>query len=274
MQKSKVQALLKQYTLNKSYLTNTEWQALKELADNRASLNSDLLAFVSQYAIAPTSDFNVAALAFESIDSGGRVFFGSNLEFKKGALSLVVHAEQSAIHNAYINGAKKIEELVINAAPCGYCRQFINEITEEKQPLITINERTKVISDLLPEAFGPTDLGNDLALFSQSQKEITDLSDAFNASYAPYSNNKAGCRISTKTGKQYLGVYIENCAYSPSLSPLQAALNQMQLHNVKCDFEEIEDVVLMQSKQYGNQHGVTELVANLLKREIQIISID
>ena len=47
MQKSKVQALLKEYTVNKSYLTNTEWQALNELADNRASLNSDLLAFVS-----------------------------------------------------------------------------------------------------------------------------------------------------------------------------------------------------------------------------------
>jgi cytidine deaminase len=48
-------------------------------------------------------------------------------------------------------------------------------------------------------------------------------------SYAPYTRAYAGVAIRTTTGKLYLGSYIENAAYNPSLSPLQVALTQLTL---------------------------------------------
>jgi len=39
-----------------------------------------------------------------------------------------IHAENSAIHNAYLHGAKYLTRIAINYAPCGFCRQFMNEL--------------------------------------------------------------------------------------------------------------------------------------------------
>lgn len=43
-------------------------------------------------------------------------------------------------------------------------------------------------------------------------------------SYAPYTQNFAGCAIETKTGEVYCGRNVENAAYNPGLTPLQSAI--------------------------------------------------
>ena len=48
-------------------------------------------------------------------------------------------------------------------------------------------------------------------------------------SYAPYSKSYAGVALRTQNGQIVTGAYAENAAFNPSLSPLQAALSQLNL---------------------------------------------
>ncbi|WP_199922631.1 cytidine deaminase [Pseudoalteromonas piratica] len=266
---SQFESAIKKYTEHKSFLTREEVNALSSLFDDEKVFYDVLLKWVSDYAIAPISNFLVAALALESGDQG-RLFFGANLEFESEALSLVVHAEQSAIHNALIHSASSIEKLIINASPCGYCRQFINEIEHDKQPQISVHGEVKTIQDYLPDAFGPSDLDNNSPLFSRPFDKCSEIDDYFKQSYAPYSGNRAACQITEVNNKTYFGVYLENAAYSPSLSPLQAALNQMQLHNRETGLAGIESIYIRQSHGKSNQQGVAVAVANRLGEGIKV----
>lgn len=223
-----------------------------------------LLALNNTRAIAPISQFHVSAIALSYLESGFELYFGANLEFSNQALSLVVHAEQSAIHNAWLNGVKKIDVLAINAAPCGFCRQFINEIAHELTPLIYWNRQTIQFDNFLPFAFGPAELDNPKPFMAQTSKICTTLEAHYQLSYAPYSHNRAACEIITYQGECYYGRYIENAAFSPSLSPLSAALNQLQLHRGESGFSDIATVRIMQSKAYQNQRGVSEVILTSL----------
>ncbi|WP_372769528.1 cytidine deaminase [Pseudoalteromonas sp.] len=264
------ESAISKFTERKSYLSSDEVTHLASLFDTKKNFFDVLLKWVSGYAIAPVSNFHVAALALEAGEQG-RLFFGANLEFKDEALSLVVHGEQSAIHNALIHGAAKIEKLIINASPCGFCRQFINEIKLENQPKISVDDTTKSIQDYLPDAFGPSDLDNNAPLFSYPFKQSLSIDDFFAQSYAPYSGNNAACEITTSNNQQYFGVYLENAAYSPSLSPLQAALSQMQLHNRDSGIKGIKSILIKQRKGKGNQNGVTLAVASSLDKAIDVV---
>lgn len=246
-----------------AYLTPANVQAIcLEFNITPATLAQQLVAKAATFAVAPVSHFNVGAVALASHHEGDAIYIGANTEFNHQALSLVVHAEQSAIHNAWLNGALEITALFINAAPCGYCRQFINEITEEKQPTIHFNQQNRSIKTLLPDAFGPVDLGNHESLFATANKldEMSDLEQHAIFSYAPYSGNYSACEITLQSGERYIGRYIENSAYSPSLSPLQAALNQVQLHQGELDFNKIETIALVETKENHNQKGVVDAI--------------
>ena len=59
----------------------------------------------------------------------GNLYFGANYEFPGQALSFTVHAEQAATMHAISFGETGIDLLAVSAAPCGYCRQFLNELT-------------------------------------------------------------------------------------------------------------------------------------------------
>jgi cytidine deaminase len=48
--------------------------------------------------------------------------------------------------------------------------------------------------------------------------------DAARKSYASHTGAHSGVAIGTQSGRIFKGAYIENAAYNPSLSPLQAAL--------------------------------------------------
>jgi cytidine deaminase len=66
------------------------------------------------------------------ISGPGNLYLAANMEFTNEALSLCVHGEQSAVNHALIQGETGLQSLAINAAPCGYCRQFLYEITTAK----------------------------------------------------------------------------------------------------------------------------------------------
>lgn len=209
-----------------------------------------LLPAAAAFAKPPVSNFRVGAVARGT--TTGNLYFGTNLEFAGEALSFTVHAEQSAVANAWSHGEEGIDVIATSAAPCGFCRQFLNELTTANRLQVVTPGGTTALAALLPESFGPRDLGFSAGLMAAESHELTiDLSDelsaaalaAANRSWAPYSHSWAGVAIRCEDGFVASGSYAENAAFNPSLSPLQAALSNLNLSGRS--FEAIVDAVLV-----------------------------
>jgi cytidine deaminase len=175
------------------------------------------------------------------------------VEFAGEALSFTVHAEQSAVAHAWMSGETAIDVVGTSAAPCGYCRQFLNELVTARELLVVMPAETRPLSELLPSSFGPRDLGIAGGLLQREHHGLTidggsdDLDAAAlaaaNMSYAPYSKSYAGVALRTRDGAIVPGAYAENAAFNPSLSPLQTALSQLNLRGGT--WTDIAEVVLV-----------------------------
>lgn len=210
-----------------------------------------LLAQVAKFAKPPVSNFKVGAVA---VGRSRKMYAGANIEFAGEALSFTVHAEQAAVVNAWMGGETAIDIVATSAAPCGYCRQFLNELVTARELKIVINREELTLAELLPHSFGPRDLGVDGGLLTPIDNALTiDENDdvaraalaAANMSYAPYSKAFAGVALRTHAGEIVAGPYAENAAFNPSLSPLEAALSQLNLAGG--DWSDIAEAVLVQA---------------------------
>lgn len=148
------------------------WTAsqVQEACASRGVTPSDLLAtLVSQAAQAarpPISRFRVGAAA---LGSSGSAYLGFNVEFAAAPLHCSIHAEQFAVANAFAAGETALEELAVSAAPCGHCRQFLNELPRAGELRVRVGDGEKdgesgaeaeahPLRSLLPRSFGPEDL--------------------------------------------------------------------------------------------------------------------
>lgn len=234
-----------------------------------------LLPLAAAYAQAPVSGFRVGAVA-RGMGEPGCLYFGANMEFTGQALSFCVHGEQSAVINAWHHGEDGLQALAINAVPCGYCRQFLNELAAAEQLEILLEQKdnhepgVKTLPGLLPLAFGPSDLGirshlmepqrHGLRIKSPSDELVRAALEAADTCYAPYSKNYAGVALKGSDGRIYPGRYAENAAYNPGISPLQSALTFMNMNRDILGDVEIEDVVLVEKPSIISQLDVTKAV--------------
>jgi len=257
-------------------------QQVDDLASTIGESVDDLLLqlvpFAQCYAIPPVSDYPVGVIAQGQT---GAAYFGANMEYSGTALSFTVHGEQSATTNAWLNGEQGLTSIAISAAPCGYCRQFLYEITTAAtlQVLLT-GESPELLTDLLPDAFGPSDLGVTAALMSPENHGMkldppsTDplaqaALAAANASYAPYTNDYAGVAIATANGATYTGRYAENAAFNPSMSPLESALTMWSFGGNTNDA--IKKAVLVQPQSLADQAAVTaDVLATVSPAQLQV----
>lgn len=153
-------------------------QAAKEFAEN---------------AYAPYSDFHVGAAVRMS---DGQVFGGANME--NACYGLGICAEVAALASANTATKEKVYEIAVygrNASsnlifedlvlPCGRCRQLIHEASVRAGrdiKILSCNEemnrfaRTS-ISELLPAAFGPGNLGKIIEV-GQEESELVDTIQA------------------------------------------------------------------------------------------------
>lgn len=212
-----------------------------------------LVPVARSYARPPISNYKVGIAV---LGKSGAIYLGVNLEFPGIPLNASVHGEQFAITNARSHGETELIAIALSAAPCGHCRQFMNEMGgNEKLQLLICNSSAIPLTSLLPDSFGPKDLGlsgnlltsskeNDSSSTNQGSSLTAKALEAFFASYAPYTDSKSGVAIRTKDGKVYLGSYLENAAFNPSLSPLQAGFISL-LADMR-DYSEIEEVVLLE----------------------------
>jgi cytidine deaminase len=241
-----------------------------------------LIPLAQKFAIPTISNFFVGAV---SHGLSGSLYFGANYEFPGQALSFTVHGEQAATAHAISFGETGIDMLAVSAAPCGYCRQFLYELTTaSKLQIILPNTPTTLLTALLPDAFGPADLGVTAGLMSPqahgmtlpSPDDVTQAAlNAANTSYAPYSLSYAGVALKTSDGNIYTGSVAENAAFNPSMSPLEAAVVTLTINGGK-KYSDITDAVLVEAtaskaSQIGATRDVLGTMTNVPLRVYQAV---
>ena len=117
---------------------------------------------VSEKAYCPYSKFRVGAVV---LTEDNQIFEGCNVE--NASYGLTICAERNAIFQMVAKAKAKIVAVVIYtptptpAAPCGACRQVINEFGPDALVVSTCDGKEKLrkkLVELLPDAFGPGNL--------------------------------------------------------------------------------------------------------------------
>ncbi len=264
---------------------------MEKMGFSAEDLMLKLLPIAQLYARVPISNFKVGVVAKARLSEGSDEFaliMGANIEFAGLALTQTIHAEQAAVMNAWLQGAVQLDAIAVSAVPCGRCRQFLYEL-EESSTLDVIVQRPEVneftitqLSDLLPQAFGPSDLDVTAGLMTLSEhlpymclKTYSDdplVIEALSAarrSYAPYTHNFAGCAVQVSGAKIYAGRYAENAAFNPSLSPLQTAIIRMNMDNLSSS-NSITRAVLVEKPTTISQRGMCEFLLGTLAPEVRL----
>jgi cytidine deaminase len=116
---------------------------------------------VRRWAYVPYSHYSVGAAL---LTSSGKIYDGCNIE--NAAYSVTVCAERVAVFKAVSEGEQQIEAVAVvtekGNAPCGSCRQVLNEFGPGMQVLLidqhgNLTQET-TLDALLPGGFGPRDL--------------------------------------------------------------------------------------------------------------------
>lgn len=272
--------LLRTVLSRRGWLQPAEVQSLKKILRlETPELMLRLCGIARHYAVPPISGFRVGAVAqgVHVTDTSGEsaLYLGGNLEFAGQPLLFSIHAEQAAVNLAWLGGETGIRALAVDAAPCGFCRQFLWELATSKDLVLFIRSGTDgeylshPLRTFLPEAFGPADLGKaagfmDPALISLRSERVEPSADpliceAFEAaqrSYAPYSSGYAGCALESASGRIYSGRYVENAAYNPSLTAMASAISAHRMSSMLPPGEVIHRAVLVQAKSTISQGEV------------------
>ena len=252
----------------------------QDLNLSEAEAKLALLPIAASFAQVPISSFPVGALCE---GGSGRLYFGANIEIPHTSLDNTIHAEQASIVNALFHEERSIQSIAVSATPCGYCRQFLNELEEAGTIAILIpGQPEQPFSNLLPFAFGAKELGRDsgnmnrfpnrhLRLCGPNSADLLVKSalSAANRSYAPYTKQYAGIAMRLQSGVVICGSYLESAAYNPSVSPIQAAMVNLILHGYA--FRDIQKAVLV---QMGNSlcdwEGATRNTLKALGEKIEL----
>jgi len=240
-----------------------------------------LLPWAVAFAGAPVSRFRVGAVA---LGRSGALYAGANLELTALPLAASVHAEQAAVANAWLHGETGLDALAITAAPCGHCRQFLNELEHAGSLRILIaGQPATTLGELLPSAFGPADLGVTVRLMAADNHALTlDARDAdslalealaaANASYAPYTRAYAGVALRALDGTTIAGRYAESAAYNPSLPALQAALVGLALRGATRT--QIAEAVMVEAEGSASQRSAAEAALATMGLRLRYLRAD
>ncbi len=235
-----------------------------------------LVNIAKSYSVAPISEFYVGAVI--EADSGN-YYLGANYEFCESFLNQSIHAEQSAVINAYYNGENCIKKIVVNYLPCGHCRQFLEETrkTADFRILVPSDGVDSSLPELLPFAIGPEALGVSVKFldrnrdysFEDSAASLEEVARhvAKHNSYTPYTKLESGVALRTEKGEVVWGVAIENMAYNPSLTPMHFALSQLRY---------LKNNTLIEAVIYQKKHkfiNVTDVAKVLIDSQDVVLKV-
>lgn len=201
-------------------------------ADNAAAL----LPLAAAFSVHPVSGIAVGAVA---VGPSGKLYLGANMEFPGMPLNASLHAEQSALLNAWMHDENEVSALHVSETPCGHCRQFLRELSNIDRLDIVTKDGTHRLAELLPHAFGEARAkGRGLLDSRPAELEAarpqtdTSMQRAINAarrSYAPYSRSPEGFTLECLDGHFFSGRAAESAAFNPSVPGVLVALNQRNL---------------------------------------------
>ena len=264
-------AILKNITSQSGRLDKNQVDALSSgLNLTIEPLMKTLLPLAASLSVTPISGFQVGTVA----EGGtGNIYLGANLEFLKHPLKVTVHAEQCVVANAWHQGETRLKRLVVDEAPCGHCRQFLKELNRVDDMHIVIDRTPKgevvncQIGDLLPDAFGPADLGIEDYLMSDVcyPLELTESGelaqaalDAARRSHAPVSNSRAGVALKLSSGKMVTGRYGENAAFNPGISAMESAIVNWRMAMLANSEETIVAAAMVEQQGTSSQRYLAE----------------
>ncbi|MEY2927735.1 MAG: cytidine deaminase [Pseudomonadota bacterium] len=220
------------------------------------------------------SGFRVGAVG---LGESGAIYLGTNIEFPASQLCQTIHAEQAVVISAVTHGENRLAALAISAAPCGSCRQFLQELADTDNLAIWLARDTPyTLAHFLPDAFGPHDLGVTGGLLAPTglafrlrdapaklDPAVQAALEAANKSYAPYTKAYAGCALVAANGSIHTGSAIENAAFNPSLTANQAAMISLILAGH--DWQGITSIVLAQTPDgiINHRQAATQMIASL-----------
>src|SRR5712692_8161472 len=240
-----------------------------------------ILPVVRLYSRPATSGFRVGAVCE---GDSGNIYFGANLELAGAPLGFTIHAEQSAIGNALAHGEKAARSLAVTSAPCGHCRQFLNELTTASTFQVIIAGKPRAaLTSLLPDSFGPADLGVRGGLFGQAEIPLTPLSEsgdplveaalrAAGQAYSPYTGAYSGVALRLKDGRIIAGSYVESAAYNPSLSPILSAIDRLRFTDGQ--YSDISSATLIELENSKiSQEGITRLILGTIAPGVKLLVV-
>ncbi len=120
-------------------------------------------------AYTPYSHWKVGAAL---LDADGKIWGGCNIE--NAAFTPTNCAERTAFFKAVSHGVRRFTAIVVvgghegelqdYCAPCGVCRQVMMEFCDPKKFMVILAKnreeyRIQTLEELLPQGFGPADLG-------------------------------------------------------------------------------------------------------------------
>ncbi len=264
----------------------TRWLLSHEALDTEQLL-TQLLPVAMAYAAAPTSGFRVGAIAACRQGSSHDLHLGANWEPPRAPLSFSVHAEQAAVVNAWVNNQTTIELLAVSAVPCGYCRQFLQELGSLPSLFIAPREATTEpplrsrLEELLPHPFGPRALGVSAALLSSPRTPLVSPPGAepllaagiaaAERSHAPYSGALAAVALQAEDGAIVAAPYAESAAHNPSLAPLSAAMVALVTQRAPSAPRRIQRALLVEAEGKLSQRALT---AAMLTHEAPHLSLE
>jgi cytidine deaminase len=134
--------------------------------DNRELIKLALEARKNSYS--PYSDFKVGAAL---LTKSGKVYTGCNIE--NAAFGPTVCAERTALFKAVSEGEREFVRIAVAggkndipdsyAFPCGVCRQVLAEFCGADFEIISAvspeDSVSRTLSEMLPDSFGPDNLG-------------------------------------------------------------------------------------------------------------------
>jgi cytidine deaminase len=229
-------------------------------------LAPQLVKLAARFSCAPLSGFRVGAVA---TGASGQLYLGANLEFVGAPLSASLHAEQSAVLNAWMHGERTIVALAISAAPCGHCRQFLAELSNAATLAMSVGHTHTELGTLVPMPFGsarvpghglldspPTLLDSRDPLRGESAQRAL---HAAQHSYVPYTGAAEGFAIECANGQHFSGRAAESIAFNPSVPAAVGALNQRNLSSSRN-----AAIVAASHAALTGHHSNAELSATLL----------
>lgn len=239
-----------------------------ELGCDVPRLTQLLLPFAACFSEAAVSSYAAAAVAE---GHSGSLYFGANGELPGLPMNLTIHAEQTALINAWENGESALNRLAISAPPCGQCRQFLYEMEAADQLSVLLVDRPpQTLIQLLPDPFGPGNLGLssrlmredveplELKRHAENDEVVQTTLAAARRSYAPYSRALAAVSLVSTRGAVYTGRYAESAAFNPSVLPVTSALAMLRLRGGTTT--DIMRAVLVESTTQISHEGITRLV--------------